>query len=125
MEVKSLFFLQTWQTVTEEPIMPALRLSICLYRLGRGDHLYTISEMSGLGISTVSSICQEVSQVLVDHLWYETVSTHMPQTGEEFKQKNSRHGRILVISLLLDSNRWLSYSHEMPIWRTTGMQRVP
>ena len=58
-----------------------------MYRLGRGDHLYTISEMSGLGISTVSSICQEVCQVLVNHLWNETVSTHMPQTGEEFKQK--------------------------------------
>ena len=58
-----------------------------MYRLGRGDHLYTISEMSGLGISTVSPICQEVCQVLVNHLWNETVSTHMPQTGEEFKQK--------------------------------------
>ena len=75
------------QTVTEEPITSALRLTICLYRLGIGDHLYTISEMSRLGVSTVSSICQEVCQVLVDHLWNETVSTHMPQTEEEFKQK--------------------------------------
>ena len=49
-----------WQTVTEEPIPPALRLAICLYRLGRGDYFYTIAEMSGLGVSTVSSICQEV-----------------------------------------------------------------
>ena len=79
--------LLVWQTVTEEPIMPALRLAICLYRLGRGDYFYTISEMSGLGIYTVSSICQEVRQVLVDHLWNETVSTHMPQKEEEFKQK--------------------------------------
>ncbi|RMX59773.1 hypothetical protein pdam_00015357 [Pocillopora damicornis] len=55
--------------------------------LGIGDYLYTISEMSGLGVSTVSSICQEVCQVLVDHLWNETVSTDMPQTEEEFKQK--------------------------------------
>ena len=47
----------TRQIVTEEPIMPATRLAICLYRLGRGDYLYTISEMSGLGVSTVSSIC--------------------------------------------------------------------
>ena len=67
--------------------MPALRLAICLYRLGRGDYFYTISEMSGLGIYTVSSICQEVRQVLVDHLWNETVSTHMPQKEEEFKRK--------------------------------------
>ena len=113
------------QTVTEEPITPALRLLICLYRLGRRDYLYTISEMCGLGVSTVSSICQEVCQVLVDHLWNETVSTHVPQTEEEFKQKKSRHGRILAISLLLDSNRWLSYSHEMHTWRTSGMQRIP
>ena len=64
-----------------------MRLAICLYTLGIGDYLYTISEMSGLGVSTVSSICQEVCQVLVDHLWNETVSTHMPQTEKEFKQK--------------------------------------
>ena len=74
------------QTVTEEPITPALRLVICLYRLGRGDYLYTISEMCGIGVSTVFSICQEFCQVLVDHLWNETVSTHVPQTEEEFKQ---------------------------------------
>ena len=43
--------------------------------------------MSGLGVSTVSSICQEVCQVLVDRLWNETVSTHMPQTEEVFKQE--------------------------------------
>ena len=75
------------QTVIEEPIPPALRLAICLYRLGKGDYLYTIAEMSGLRVSTVSSICQEVCQVLVDHLWNETVSSLMPQTEEEFKQK--------------------------------------
>ena len=56
------------ETVTEEPITSAMRLAICLYTLGIGDYLYTISEMSGLGVSTVSSICQEVCQVLVDHL---------------------------------------------------------
>ena len=75
------------QTVMEEPIPPVLRLAICLYRLSRGDYFYTIAEMSGLGVSTISSICQEVCQVLVDHLWNENVSSHMPQTEEEFKQK--------------------------------------
>ena len=39
----------TKQTVTEEPISAELRLALCLYRLGRGDYLYTIAEMSGLG----------------------------------------------------------------------------
>ena len=75
------------QTVTEEPIPPELRLAICLYRLGRGDYLYTIAEMSGLGVSTVCSIVQEVCQLLVDHLWSESVSCHMPNTQEDFKKK--------------------------------------
>ena len=74
------------QTVTEEPITSALKLAICLYRLGRGDYLYTISEISGLGVFTVSSICLGVCQVLVDHLWNETVSTHMLLDMEEFWQ---------------------------------------
>ena len=69
-----------------EPISPAMRLAICLYRIGRGYYLYTIAEMSGLGISNVSSIC---CQDLVDHLWNETVSSHVPQTEEGFKQKLS------------------------------------
>ena len=56
--------------------------------------------MSGLGISTVSSIYQEVCQILVEHLWNETVSSHMPQTEEGYNME-----KILAISLLLDSNR--------------------
>ena len=43
--------------------------------------------LSGLGVSTVSSICQEICEVLMDHLWNKTVSTHMPQNEEKFKQK--------------------------------------
>ena len=80
--------------------------------------------MSGLGISTVSSICQEVCQVLVDHLLKETVSSHMLQTEEGFKQK-ILDLEILAISSLLDSNKWLPYSYGMLAWRTSGMQRVP
>lgn len=75
------------QTVTEDPISADLRLAICLYRLGREDYLHTIAEMSGLGVSSVSLIVREVCQVLVDHLWDETVSGHMPKTQEDFKRK--------------------------------------
>ena len=75
------------QTLTEEPISPEERLGICLYRLGRGDYYYTIAEMVGRGVSTVSSIVHEVSEVLVDHLWSESVSSHMPSSQEEFKKK--------------------------------------
>lgn len=75
------------QTVTEEPVSPELRLAICLYRLGRGDYYYTIAEMVGLGVSTVCSIVEEVSQALVDHMWSESVSCYRPESQEDFKKK--------------------------------------
>ena len=31
------------ETVTGDPVSPKLRLALCLYRLGRGDYLYTIA----------------------------------------------------------------------------------
>lgn len=43
--------------------------------------------MSGLGVSTVSLIIREVCQVLVDHLWDETVSSHIPKSQEDFRRK--------------------------------------
>ena len=33
-------------TVAEDPIPPAFRLAVCLYRLARGDYFYTIAEMT-------------------------------------------------------------------------------
>ena len=75
------------ETVTEEPLPPELTLAVCLYRLGRGDYLYTIAEMAGVGVSTVCNIVQEVCQLLVDHLWSESVSSFMPKTQVEFKKK--------------------------------------
>ena len=75
------------ETVTEDPISPELRLALCLYRLGCRDYFYTIAEMAGLGVSTVCSIVNEVCQVLVDHLWSECVSSHMPKTQDDFKKK--------------------------------------
>ena len=65
------------QTVTEEPISPEERLGICLYRLGRGDYYYTIAEMVGRGVATVSAIVQEVCSVLVEYLWTESISSNM------------------------------------------------
>ena len=63
------------QTLTEDPISPDERLAICLYRLGRGDYYYTIAEMVGRGVSTVSSIVEEVLKVLVNHLWNNCFNT--------------------------------------------------
>ena len=46
--------------VTEQPVSAECRLAICLYRLGRGDYLYTIAELFGLSVTTVHKIIEEV-----------------------------------------------------------------
>ena len=63
------------QTLIEDLISPDERLTICLYQLGREDYYYTIAELVGRGVSTVSSIVEEVSQVLVNHLWNDCFNT--------------------------------------------------
>jgi hypothetical protein len=75
------------ETLIEDPISPDERLAICLYRLGRGDYYYTIAEMAGRGVSTVTSIVDEVSQALVKYLWNDCVSLHMPDSPKAFKEK--------------------------------------
>ncbi|KAJ7385149.1 hypothetical protein OS493_017524 [Desmophyllum pertusum] len=75
------------QTINEQPISPECRLAICLYRLSRGDYFYTISEMVGLGVSTVSTIVNEVSEAIVDNMWQDCVNVHMPQSQAEFKKR--------------------------------------
>ena len=75
------------ETVCEEPISPETRLGLCLYRLGRGDYFYTISEMVGLGQSTVSTIVSEVNDAILSCMWKECVSCHMPVSEEDFKSK--------------------------------------
>ena len=74
-------------TVNEDPISPECRLAICLYRLARGDYYYTISEITGLGVSTVCTIVNEVTKAIVENLWDECVTKHMPKTEEEFRNK--------------------------------------
>ena len=41
--------------------------------------------MVGRGVATVSRIVYDVSEVLVDELWTESVSTFMPGNQDEFK----------------------------------------
>ena len=53
------------QVVTEEPLSPECRLAICLYRLGRGDFLSPIAEMTGLACPTICSIAIEVSGAIL------------------------------------------------------------
>lgn len=74
-------------TINEDPIAPEFRLAVCLYRLSRGDYYYTIAEMTGLGVSTVSTICNEVTRAIVENMWVDCMSKHMPKTAEDFKEK--------------------------------------
>ena len=73
--------------MTEEPISPECRLGICLYRLGRGDYLYTIAEMAGIGVSTTSMIVSEVCQAIVECMWDANVNKLLPKTDNDFKEK--------------------------------------
>jgi len=54
--------------VCEDPISLEFRLAICLYRLGRGDYMYSIAEMVGLGCSTVTTIVNEVIEAILFYL---------------------------------------------------------
>ena len=71
-------------TVTEDRISPECRLALCLYRLGSGDYFYTIAEMAGLGVSTACTIVDDVTQAIVNNLWSDRVTKHMPKTEDDF-----------------------------------------
>ena len=74
------------KTVNECPISPECCLSICLYRLARGDYYYTLSEMTGLGVSTIHGIVSEVCQSIVENLWNEFIANLMPVVEEDFQK---------------------------------------
>ena len=73
------------KTVVEYPIGPAFRLAICLYRLGT--YYHTLSELCGLGLSTVATITTEVSETIVEELWGDCVKKYMPHSEEDFREK--------------------------------------
>ena len=77
----------TKQIVAELPVSPELRLAIFLYRCGWGDYLYSIAEMTGLGVSTICCIVCEVANAIVENLWESEVTTYMPKSETEFYQK--------------------------------------
>ena len=43
--------------------------------------------MTGLGVSTVCTIVNEVTKAIVENLWDECVTKHMRKSEEEFKEK--------------------------------------
>ena len=43
--------------------------------------------MTGLGVSSVCTICSEVTRAIVENMWEDCVNKHLPKTPEEFKTK--------------------------------------
>ena len=43
--------------------------------------------MTGFGVSTVSTIVQEVCQAIINNMWVECVTHHFPQDSTQFKEK--------------------------------------
>ena len=74
------------ETSAENPVSPAARLTVCLYRLARGDYLHTIAELTGLGTSTVCMIVKEVSCIIVERLWGNFVAKNFPHNIEELNK---------------------------------------
>lgn len=77
----------TKDIMSETPISPECRLAVCLYRLGRGDYLYTIAELFGLGVSTVHGIIVEVSQAIINNFWKTAVQDIFPTNVQQFTEK--------------------------------------
>ena len=65
------------------------RLAICLYRLGRGDNYYTIAEMTGVGLSTVATITEDVCEAIINNLRSDSVVGYFPKNRQAFREKNA------------------------------------
>ena len=102
------------KSLTEEPIPAEIRLAVCLYRLGRGDYLYTISELTGLAVATVCQIVNEVSAAIVNNLWDETVTCLFPRTTQDFRicmEEMESNGSFLIALVLLMGLIYPSNAH--------------
>ena len=73
------------RTITEIPIPPDMRLALTLYKLGRGDYLYTIGEMSGLAVPTVCMIVMDTCRAITESLWGEHVTKHFPSSEADIR----------------------------------------
>ena len=80
------------KTVTEEPIPPDFRLAITIYKVARGDYIYTIGEMCGLAKSTVCVIVTETCSAIINTLWDDTVKKYFPTSRDDFKDSMAKFG---------------------------------
>ena len=80
------------KTVTEEPIPPDFRLAITIYKLARGDYIYTIGEMCGLAKSTVCVIVTETCSAIINTLRDDTVKKYFPTSRDDFQESMAKFG---------------------------------
>ncbi|XP_062519984.1 uncharacterized protein LOC134195007 [Corticium candelabrum] len=73
------------------PISPEKRLALTLYRLAGSEYYRTVSNLFGVGVSTASTISNEVCQAIVSHLSGQYVQ--MPQ-GDRLKKVIERFRNI-------------------------------
>lgn len=101
------------KTTCEDPIFPEFRLAISLYRLGRDDYFYTILEIMGVGLSTVSAICKKVNSILEERFWLPSVQDLFAVTENNFREII---GRLMAVSLSLGYHWWLPHTYYMSSW---------
>ena len=80
------------KTVTEEPIPPDFRLAITIYKLARGDYIYTTGEMCGLAKSTVCVIVTETCSAIINTLCDDTFKKYFPTSRDDFKESMAKFG---------------------------------
>ena len=61
-------------------------VTICLYRLTRGDYLSTIGELFGVAECTVCDTVIEVCEAIIDALWETAVENLFPNTNEQYEE---------------------------------------
>ena len=64
-----------------------------LKKLSRRNFFYAITEMTGIGETTVLNIVNEVCKIMVEKLWVDFAEKLFPIIEEDFREKkNAGHG---------------------------------
>lgn len=58
-----------------------------MYGLGRGDYYYTVSQITGFGVPTASSINQDISQAIITSMWPQCITHHFPQDDDQVTEE--------------------------------------
>ena len=64
--------------MTEVAVPTDFRIAVTIYKLSRGDYIYTLGEMCSLAKATVCTIISETCTVIMNTLWDNTAKRHFP-----------------------------------------------